>query len=116
MERAGDMLGRAVRRLERPEAALAWLEGVWPNVVGKTLAAHTRPLRCSNGSLEIAADTASWRKQLEAVKAELCARINKAWGGHLVRQVEFAAPKPGPGCYAADPEAERNPFIRRRKP
>ena len=45
MQKAGDVLGKADARNEAlPEAAiLAWLNGAWPKIVGKTLAAHTRP-------------------------------------------------------------------------
>ena len=87
MERAGKILGRTLRRLERPEAAIAWLSSTWPQIVGKLLAARTRPVRCENGRLEIAADTKAWQKQLESMKREFCARINQAWGGTLIREV-----------------------------
>ncbi len=68
MDKAGQVLGGALRRLHRPEAALAWLVSSWPKIVGKALAARTRPLRCEKGCLEIAADNKAWRKQLEDMK------------------------------------------------
>ena len=125
MERAGNFLGRTLRRLERPEAALAWLSSTWPTIVGKALAARTRPIRCENGRLEIATDGKAWQKQLESMKQEFCARINQAWGGHLIREVEFiaakralsakeSAGKPGPKR-AHELDNEHTPFIRRRK-
>src|ERR1700751_5389502 len=91
MDKAGHVLGGALRRLHRPEAALAWLESRWPKIVGKALAARTRPLRCEKGCLEIAADNKAWRKQLEDMKREFCARINEAWGGNLIREVKFVS-------------------------
>ena len=84
MDRVGEVLGKIVRRMDRPEATLAWLTGSWTAIVGKTLAAHTRPIRCQNGCLEVAADGKGWRKQLESMKREFCSRVNQAWGGNLI--------------------------------
>ena len=113
MERAGNFLGRTLRRLDRPEAALAWLSSTWPQIVGKALAARTRPVRCENGRLEIAAEGKAWKKQLESMKREFCARINQAWGGTLIREVKFIA-KPGPKRLSHELDNDHKPFIRRR--
>jgi predicted nucleic acid-binding Zn ribbon protein len=115
MDKAGQVLGRALHRLNRPEAALAWLESSWPKIVGKALAARTRPLRCANGCLEISADNKAWRKQLEDMKPEFCARINEAWGGKLIREVKFVAAKPGPRRISHELDNEHTPFVRRGK-
>jgi predicted nucleic acid-binding Zn ribbon protein len=114
MERAGEFLGRVARRLGKPEAALAWLEAAWPSIVGKALAAHTRPLRCEGGCLTIEADGKPWQKQLEGLKREFCGRINQAWGGTLVREVKFVAAKPGPNRVSHEMDNEHTPFIRKR--
>jgi predicted nucleic acid-binding Zn ribbon protein len=113
MERAGHLLGRTLRRLDRPEAALAWLSSSWPQIVGKALAARTRPIRCENGRLEIAAEGKAWQKQLESMKSEFRARINQAWGGNLIRDIKFTV-KPGPKR-SRELDNEHTPFIRRRK-
>jgi predicted nucleic acid-binding Zn ribbon protein len=99
--------------MRRPEAALAWLTSAWPSVVGSTLAAHTRPVRCGSGCLEVSADGKAWQKQLEAMKGEFCAQVNCSWGGNLVREVKFVA-KPGPHV---SHELDNNhlPFVRRRR-
>lgn len=115
VDKAGDFLGRAVKRIDRPEAALAWLTASWQKVVGKALAAHTRPLRCENGRLDISADSRAWQKQIEGMKREFCARINEAWGGILIREVKFLAAKPGPKRSSREMDNEHTPFIRRRK-
>lgn len=114
MHRAGEILGKLVRKMNRPEAALAWLTGSWSAIVGKTLAAHTRPIQCHNGCIEIAADGKGWRKQLESMKAEFCTRINEAWGGRLVREVKFVA-KPGPKRVTRELDNEHTPFVRKRR-
>ena len=115
MQRAGEFLGRVVRRLERPEAALAWLAGSWPSVVGKALAAHTRPVRCAAGRLEIAADRRAWQKQLEEMKREICARVNQAWGGDLVHEVKLVATEPDSNRVPPEDNNEHTPFVRRNR-
>jgi predicted nucleic acid-binding Zn ribbon protein len=131
MERAGDLLGRVARKLGHPHAALAWLSSSWPQIVGKTLAAHTRPLRCAGGVLEIAADAKPWQKQLDEMTGDFCARINQAWGRALIREVKFVVPKrgtsatsaagsprnsgPGPQRLSYELDNDHTPFIRRRK-
>lgn len=116
--------------MKRPEATIAWLASAWPTIVGKMLAAHTRPLHCEKGRLEIAADRKDWKSQLEPMTKEFCARINQAWGGKLVTEIKFigttrAAMKSGdvksdgakPGVKRASRESDNEhlPFIRRRK-
>ena len=115
VEKVAEFMGRAVRRLERPEAALAWLTGSWATVVGKTLAAHTRPVRCESGLLEIATDGKAWRKQLESMKTEFRARVNQAWGGNLVREIKFVSAKPGPRRVPRELDNEHIPFIRSKR-
>jgi predicted nucleic acid-binding Zn ribbon protein len=115
MDRVGEVLGKIVRRMDRPEATLAWLTGSWTAIVGKTLAAHTRPIRCQNGCLEVAADGKGWRNQLESMKTEFCARLNQAWGGNLIREIKFVAARPGPKRVSRELDNEHTPFVRRRK-
>jgi predicted nucleic acid-binding Zn ribbon protein len=127
MQKAGELLGGAVRRMRKPEATIAWLASAWPTIVGKMLAAHTRPLHCEGGRLEIGADHKDWKSQLEPMKNEFCARINQAWGAKLVREVKFVATpkslqkkddggKPGPKrAISREMDNEHLPFIRRRK-
>lgn len=113
MERAGDFLGHALRRLERPEAALAWLNSAWPAIVGRALAAHTRPVRCERGTIAIAADAAPWRTHIEGMQREFCHRINQAWGGALVSEVKILAGRPGPRP-SREFDNAHTPFLRRR--
>ena len=115
MDKAGDFLGRVVRRFDRPEATLAWLAAAWPAIAGETLAAHTRPVRCDNTFLEVAADAQAWQRQIEGMKRELRDRINRAWGANLVREVTFVAVKPGPRFISREADNAHIPFIRRRR-
>jgi predicted nucleic acid-binding Zn ribbon protein len=115
MDKAGDFLGRVVRRFDRPEATLAWLSGVWSTIAGQALAAHTQPMRCRSGTLEVAADGKAWQQQIEGMKRELRDRVNRAWGGNLVSDVQFVAQKPGPKHLTLESDNAHTPFIRRRR-
>ena len=115
MDKAGDFLGKVVRRFDRPETTLAWLSVVWPAIAGKTLAAHTKPIRFDGGILEVAADAKAWQQQIESMKRELRDRVNRAWGGNLVSDVEFIAAKPGPKSVSHEGDNAHTPFIRRRR-
>lgn len=113
MERAGDFLGPTLRRLNQGDATFAWLTSAWSGVVGSVLAAHTRPVRCDSGCLELEADGRAWQRQLEVMQPEICRRINQAWGGRLIREVMFIAAKPRPHALRHDIDNEYKPFIRR---
>ena len=114
MEKAEDFLGGMLRQLKRPEAAVAWLSGVWPQVVGRTIAAHTRPVRCAGGCLEVATDGKPWCVQLETMQKEFCVQVNRNWGGTLVREVKFVAASRRHISHEFD--NDHTPFVRRRKP
>ena len=116
MERAGNFLGRVVRRLEHPDAALAWLTASWPSIVGIALSTRTRPVRCGGGRLEVAAESKAWQKQLDDMKREFCARINQSWRRPLVREIKFVPANPVPKHICHELDNEHTPFIRRRKP
>jgi Dna[CI] antecedent, DciA len=128
MERAGDFLGKVLGSIEQPGAGLAWLSSTWPTIVGKSLAAHTRPVRCGGKCLELSADSKAWQQQVETMKRELCDRINRSWGGSLVREVKFVAhthvmntsgnlagSRPGPARISHEFDNQHLPFIRRRR-
>jgi len=114
MEHAGEILGRTMRRLDRPEAALAWILSAWPSIVGPSLAMHARPVRCNGGCLELATDGKIWEQQFESMKKELLARVNRAWGANLVREVKFVAGKPAEKL-SHESDNTHTPFIRRQR-
>ena len=107
MDRIGEFLGTALRRMDRPEAAMAWLSSAWPTIVGKALAEHTLPVRCQSGCLELAADGKPWQRQLESMKREICARVNQAWGGKLVSELKFAPDSGSVGTRKSSPGPTR---------
>ncbi len=53
----------------------AWL--IWDKIVGSQIAARARPLRLRKGVLEIAVDHPVWMQQLQMMKAQILAKIQK---------------------------------------
>lgn len=120
MERAGDFLSAALRQMKDPEAARTWLRATWPKLVGNAMAAHIRPSAYAKGILRIEADSREWQKQAESMNQEICERVNRSWGSHLVNEI-LVEPAPRAGRRLAY-EVDNNhiPFVRRpmstRKP
>jgi len=65
--------------------------------------------------LEVAADAKAWQQQVESMKRELRDRVNRAWGGNLISDVEFVTAKPGPKPASRETDNAHTPFIRRRR-
>lgn len=89
MERAGDLLGVALRKMQDRSVASAWLEATWPSLIGNTMAAHLRPISCARGVLRLHADSREWKNQAEAMEQQLRQRVNQSWGKILVREVRI---------------------------
>ena len=87
MERAGDLLGVALRKMQDPSVVSAWLQARWPSLIGNTMAAHLRPISCARGVLKVDADSREWKNQAEAMEQQLRERVNQSWGKTLVREV-----------------------------
>jgi predicted nucleic acid-binding Zn ribbon protein len=113
MERAKDILGRALRGMKDPEAARAWLAANWQLIAGEMVARHTLPLALQDGVFRIEADSVPWMRQVESMGTTICERINRAWGGKLVSRIriEEAQRRGKPISYAED--NLHTPFIRR---
>lgn len=87
MERAGDLLGVALRKMQDPSVAAAWLQARWPSLIGSPMAAHLRPISCARGVLKVNADSREWKNQAEAMEQQLRERVNQSWGKTLVREL-----------------------------
>jgi hypothetical protein len=114
MKRAGEILAPLMRRLTVRDAPLPWLEGAWKSIVGSRLASHTRPVKLSNGVLEISADSLEWKNQLKDMVDEFPRRINAAWSGRLVEKALIVLETGLEAGLEHSAEVERNPFVRRR--
>ncbi|MBI1750744.1 MAG: DUF721 domain-containing protein [Acidobacteria bacterium] len=93
MERAGQSLWSALRRVARPEKPLDLLVAVWPLMLGRRLASHTRPVAWVKGRVDVAVDEPEWQDQLESMGKDVRAQVNRWWGSELVREVRFVPEK-----------------------
>ncbi|MGH9729280.1 MAG: DUF721 domain-containing protein [Candidatus Acidiferrales bacterium] len=120
MERAGEFLGAALRRMKDPHAARTWLTAAWPKLVGDALAAHIRPSAYAKGVLRIEADSREWQKQAELLNQEIRERVNRSWGSHLVNEIRVEPAQNAGRRLAYEVDNNHIPFIRRpmsaRKP
>lgn len=61
--------------------------GRWPELVGATVAAHTRPVSLRDRRLLVVADDGAWATQLRFLGDDLIARIHDQVGRDEVREV-----------------------------
>jgi predicted nucleic acid-binding Zn ribbon protein len=115
IKKISEFIGPALRRATAQRSSFAWLAGTWPAIVGKQLAAHTRPSHIANGVLEIAVTNKEWRTQLESVAAEFRARVNEAWGSSVIREVRFSDERKSGPRLRHELDNNYTPFVRARK-
>jgi len=114
MKPIAEILAPALRRAARRGSPMGWLAAAWPAIVGAQLGERTRPQRLADGVLEVSVKGKDWRTQLETVATEFASRVNKAWGGSLVRQVQFAVARPSGPRIPRSLDGEHTPFVRSR--
>jgi len=80
-------LNQVVRGLGRSAPLLVGLTGRWAEVVGPTLAAHTRPVRMDGEVLVVAVDEPAWATEVRYLAPELARRAEALVGAGRVRSV-----------------------------
>jgi predicted nucleic acid-binding Zn ribbon protein len=73
-------------------AAEARLFGMWPQVVGEELAAHSRPVRLTDGELTVEAESTAWATQLRLLAGKLLGRIAADVGRDVVVKLNIHGP------------------------
>jgi predicted nucleic acid-binding Zn ribbon protein len=81
----------------REAAAVGSVFGRWAEIVGRDLAAHTRPDSLTDGELTVTADSTAWATQLRLLAAQLVRRLNAELGDGAVRQVRVRGPAAAAG-------------------
>ena len=61
----------------------------WEEMVGASLALHTRPVRLQERTLAVGVDHPAWRVEVMRMKRLLAARINEFFGKERIRDVTF---------------------------
>ena len=121
MERASKL----IRGLRLPGGTLSGEElacAVWPQAVGKKIAAHTRAARMVRTRLIVEVEDVTWQRQLNALSRHIVWNLeqilgkgwwrtwNSAWcrGGAN----RSARPQAAPGLFADDADAIADPVMR----
>jgi predicted nucleic acid-binding Zn ribbon protein len=75
-------------QVQRAEPALVEvLVALWPRVVGKGIAQHTRPVAFAAGTLTLATGCPTWATQLRQMGEEIRAAVNNFLGSPIVRKL-----------------------------
>lgn len=88
MERASKLirgLGLPGDTMSAEELACA----VWPEAVGKKIAAHTRAARMVRSRLVVEVEDSTWQRQLFALTPHVLRNLEKNLGAGLVEDLEF---------------------------
>jgi hypothetical protein len=88
MERASKL----IRGLRLPEETLSGEElacAVWPQAVGKKIAAHTRAARMVRTRLIVEVEDATWQRQLNALSRHMTWNLEQILGKGMVEDIEF---------------------------
>jgi hypothetical protein len=97
MERAGRIIGKLqIKPVEVAGVKTYHLAPrAWTAAVGKTIAAHTRPVFLDGSTLIVEVEDLVWKAQLTALHGDILPRIEKIAGSGMVRRIEFrvAAPR-----------------------
>jgi predicted nucleic acid-binding Zn ribbon protein len=70
-----------VVRAAAPATLLAHVQGVWPEVAGRTVAAAAAPVAEREGVVTVACESAVWAGELELLAPDLLARLGGRMGG-----------------------------------
>ena len=77
----GEITQRVLKKIEkkinRPEIKVF---AFWPDIVGREIAGHTRPLSCKTRRLVISVDSPVWTSQLSFLKTDIIKKVNEITG------------------------------------
>ena len=107
MESAGRLLGRVrlPHNLVTPEDIA---RGAWPRAVGKKIAIRTNAIALVRKCLVVEVEDPIWQRQLNALRLQILANLQKAAGPGIVDDIDFRpmGQRRGPGrAEAASPQA-----------
>lgn len=81
---------------KRPEGDLTELWNQWNAAVGPAVAENTRPAAVKGRLLTVNVASSAWLQQLQFLKADLIARLNRALGEQRVEDIRFRVGPVGP--------------------
>jgi hypothetical protein len=101
VERAGDVLGRWLRRNKRDRDIRQYaIRHRWRELVGEQLAARTEPGSLRGGLLTVVVASAAWLNELAMLRGSIVRKINELFGHGTVTAIRLVAGRVSP---APDP-------------
>lgn len=85
-------VSQLISGLKLPAGTLSaeeWVCAVWPQAVGKIIAAHTRPARMVRTRLVVEVEDSDWQRQLNRLSRDIVEKLEKTLGKGLVEDLEF---------------------------
>jgi predicted nucleic acid-binding Zn ribbon protein len=96
--RVRDSLEQVVDRLGgAPLPALEAVFARWPEAVGPVIAAHSRPVSMSSGTLVVAVDEPGWATELRYLAAGVLERLKEVAGQPVAERLEVRVQRKLPG-------------------
>jgi len=121
MERASKL----IRGLPLPGGTLSGEElacAVWPQAVGKKIAAHTRAAKLVRTRLVVEVEDGTWQRQLNALSRRIVWNLEQTLGKGMVDDIEFRvvprrrepqrATEAVPALFADEADAIADPVMR----
>jgi hypothetical protein len=112
MERIGREVERRLAQSGSGQGlALAEITAAWPTAVGEAIARNAWPLRIGrDGTLHVAASSATWAFELDRMSAEIVERLASHLGDTTPAKLRFRpGPVPEPPAEAAPPTPSEPP-------
>jgi predicted nucleic acid-binding Zn ribbon protein len=90
--RVADPLRRLLQRIDPDQRLPVYrLWTFWENEVGAAIAARAQPASYRAGVLAVRVSSAAWMQELQFLKEDLRARLNRRLGEDLVRDIYFVS-------------------------
>ena len=67
---------------------------IWPEAVGKVIAAHTSRIKLVRATLVVDVEDAIWQRQLHTLTPQILRRIRKLTGSTFIEDLEFRVAVP----------------------
>jgi len=63
--------------------------GLWPQVVGETVAKNTEAVDVEHGKLIIKTETPAWRQELQFQKKQIIEKLNEKLNKKVIKDIRF---------------------------
>lgn len=104
LEKAGDILPEFIRQMAwGKEFQQNMVMYRWPEIVGKDIAAHAKPVKMEFKRLFLYTPHPAWAEQLKYMAGALIRKLNRELGGQLVQEIVFTG---YPGFREESPRGE----------